>query len=246
MSILVDHLSRRFGEQEAVKSIRFDVQAGTIFGLLGANGAGKTTTLRMLATLLQPTSGRATVAGHSILDAPLEVRRNLGYLTGDTGLYGRLTPTEIFRYFGQLHGLSPSTLKQRIEWLAEGLAMGPFLQKKCEKLSTGQKQRVNIARALVHDPQVIVFDEPTAGLDILSAQFILDVLRGERDKGKTVLFSTHILSEAEVLCDTIGLLHQGELLSIGTLEETIEQWGATTLTQAMLQATRGDTGEAHP
>lgn len=124
--------------------------------------------------------------------------------------------------------------------------MGPFLQKKCEKLSTGQKQRVNIARALVHDPQVIVFDEPTAGLDILSAQFILDVLRGERDKGKTVLFSTHILSEAEVLCDTIGLLHQGELLSIGTLEETIKKWDATTLTQAMLQATRGNTGEAHP
>jgi sodium transport system ATP-binding protein len=246
LSILVDHLSRRFGEQEAVKSIRFDVQAGTIFGLLGANGAGKTTTLRMLATLLQPTSGRATVAGHSILDSPLEVRRNLGYLTGDTGLYGRLTPTEIFRYFGQLHGLSKDILDKRIEWLAEGLAMGPFLHKKCEKLSTGQKQRVNIARALVHDPQVIVFDEPTAGLDILSAQFILDVLRGERDKGKTVLFSTHILSEAEVLCDTIGLLHQGELLSIGTLEETIEKWDASTLTQAMLQATRGNTVEALP
>ena len=237
MTILVDHLTRRFGNHEAVSGLRFDVQSGTIFGLLGANGAGKTTTLRMLATLLQPSSGTAFVGGHSILDSPIEVRRTLGYLTGDTGLYGRLTPLETFRYFGGLYDLSTVKIEERIAWLTEGLSMSPFLEQRCDRLSTGQRQRVSIARALIHDPDVIVFDEPTSGLDIVSSQFILDVLKQERLKGKTVLFSTHILAEAELICDVIGVLHEGKMLSLGTPRETLERWKAETLTHALLNAT---------
>ena len=233
----MDHLTRRFGSHEAVSSLRFDVQSGSIFGLLGANGAGKTTTLRMLATLLQPSSGTARVGGHSILECPLEVRRVLGYLTGDTGLYGRLTPLETLRYFGGLYGMPKAQLEDRISWLTNGLSLSPFLEQRCERLSTGQRQRVSIARALIHDPRVIVFDEPTSGLDIISSQFILDVLREEREKGKTVLFSTHILSEAELICDVIGVLHKGQMLSIGSPEETMARWKATSLTRALLHAT---------
>ena len=237
MTILVDHLTRRYGNREAVRGLRFDVQSGTIFGLLGANGAGKTTTLRMLATLLQPSSGTAHVGGYSILDSPIEVRRALGYLTGDTGLYGRLTPLETFRYFGGLYEMPKKELEERISWLNAGLSITPFLEQRCERLSTGQRQRVSIARALIHDPDVIVFDEPTSGLDIVSSQFILEVLKQEKEKGKTVLFSTHILAEAELICDVIGVLHEGKMLSIGSPQETLSRWGASTLTHALLNAT---------
>ncbi len=237
MSILVQDLARSFGDLDAVRHVRFDVQPGTIFGLLGANGAGKTTTLRMLATLLQPSSGTARIHGHDIRESPIEVRKNLGYLTGDTGLYGRLTPKETFVFFGKLYGMSPEEIKTRTEWLVNGLGMAEFFHTKCGKLSTGQQQRVNIARALLHDPAVLIFDEPTSGLDIISAQFILDVLREEKERGKTVLFSTHILAEAELLCDVIGLLHQGQLLHVGTLDEICSRWEADSLTHAMIRAT---------
>jgi sodium transport system ATP-binding protein len=243
LTILVDHLSRSYGGHKAVSRVRFDVQPGTIFGLLGANGAGKTTTLRMLSTLLQPSSGNAFVGGHSILENPIQVRRNLGYLTGDTGLYNRLTPRETFHYFGSLYDMTKGAIAERCEWLARGLQMDAFMNTRCGKLSTGQKQRVNIARALLHDPDVIIFDEPTSGLDIVSSQFILRVLEQEKAKGKTVLFSTHILSEAELLCDTIGLLHEGSLLSLGTLDETCTRWRANSLTHALLNATTRPSSE---
>ena len=235
-AISVTDLRRSFADVEAVRGISFTVEPGRIFGLLGPNGAGKTTTLRVLATLLPPTSGRAVVAGYDVVEEPLEVRRRLGYLTGDTGLYARLTPAELLRYFGDLYSLPRKTLEPRISALCDELGITPFRDRPCGKLSTGQKQRVSIGRALLHDPPVLVLDEPTSGLDILSSQHILALLREARDRGKAILFSTHVMAEAELLCDSIGLLHRGELLALGTLDELRDRYAANTLAEAFLRA----------
>ncbi|GMV40260.1 MAG: hypothetical protein AMXMBFR64_19760 [Myxococcales bacterium] len=236
MGIEVNGLLRTFGEVVAVRDLSFQVPAGQIFGLLGPNGAGKTTALRVLATLIAPTAGHARVAGHDVVASPLDVRRSLGYLTGDTGLYARLTPAELLRFFGELHAMPRARLEARIDALVATLDMGSFRDRHCGKLSTGQQQRVSIARALVHDPPVLVLDEPTSGLDILSAQYILDLLRAERDRGKAILFSTHVMAEAELLCDRIGILHEGRLLATGTLDELLAPTGARSLTEAFLRA----------
>lgn len=238
MTIQADGLSRTFEGRTVVDALTFQILPGQIFGLLGGNGAGKSTTLRMLATLLTPTSGEARVGGYSVRTESIQVRRNLGYVTGDTGLYGRLTPRELLRFSGELYGCSASRIGLRTEELAEGLQFRKFLDQKCETLSTGQSQRINLARALLHEPPYLILDEPTSGLDILSAQFMLDYLKAEKENGRTILFSTHILSEAELLCDTLGILHEGTMLSIGSLPDTLAKWGAESLLQAMLHATR--------
>lgn len=206
-----------------------DVAAGEVVGLLGPNGAGKTTTLRMLATLLTPTSGAATVAGYDVQAAPLEVRRRLGYLTGDTGLYGRLTPREVLRYFGQLHGMAPAPLAARIDELVALLGIGGYADRRCETLSTGQKQRVSIARAVLHDPAVLILDEPTSGLDILAARDILRFFRAQADAGKAVLLSTHILAEVELICDRAAIIHKARVRHIGSLAELQARGGSDTL-----------------
>lgn len=234
--IRADQLSRSFAEVDAVTGISFQVEPGTIYGLLGPNGAGKTTALRMLATLLRPTGGQAMVAGFDVVQNPVEVRRNLGYLTGDTGLYQRLTPVEILRYFGNLYGMSPQKIDTRIQELTRAFQLTEFATRRCGKLSTGQRQRTSIARAMVHDPAVLILDEPTNGLDILSSQFILQILRTERARGKAILFSTHILAEAELLCDRIGLLHRGRLLFEGTVAEILGHYACPSLALAMLEA----------
>ena len=235
-TIEVTGLQRTFGEVVAVRDLSFRVEAGQIFGLLGPNGAGKTTALRVLSTLIVPTAGTARVAGYDVVTDPLDVRRSLGYLTGDTGLYARLTPAELLRFFGELHDMPRLALEARIDHLVASLDIAEFRDRHCGKLSTGQQQRVSIARALVHDPPVLVLDEPTSGLDILSAQYILELLRGERDRGKAILFSTHVMAEAELLCDRIGLLHRGALLAVGTLDELLAPTGARSLTEAFLRA----------
>jgi sodium transport system ATP-binding protein len=210
---------KKRGDIRAAENISILVVPGQIYGLLGANGAGKTTTLRMLATLLQPTSGTARVAGFDVLTEPQKVRANVGFLAASTALYGRLTARETLEYFGRLNGIAASEIKARTGKLADALDMHDFLDRRCEKFSTGMKQKTSIARTLIHDPAVMIFDEPTLGLDIMAARTIVKFVRECRARGKTVVYSTHIMSEVEKLCDVIGIIHDGRLLAEGTLAE---------------------------
>ena len=211
------------GDVVAANRVSFTCQPGEIFGLLGPNGAGKTTTLRMLSTVLQPTSGTAIVAGHDVIAAPLEVRRAIGFLSANTGLYGKLTARETLEYFGKLHGLGGRSLSRRVDELIELFDIGTFANVYCEKLSSGMKQKVSIARAIVHDPEVLILDEPTLGLDILVASTMIQMVEDSRARGKCIIFSTHIMSEVERLCDRIGIVHRGELRAVGTLQELRER-----------------------
>lgn len=208
---------KKRGEIHAVDGVSFRVEPGQIYGLLGANGAGKTTTLRLLATLLKPTSGFARVAGFDVAGEPERARANVGFLAASTALYGRLTARELIAYFGQLNGMSDAAIRARIEQLAGELDMHEFLDRRCEKLSTGMKQKTSIARTLVHDPLVMIFDEPTLGLDVMTARAIVKFVRDCRARGRTVIYSTHVMSEVAKLCDVVGILHQGQLLAEGTL-----------------------------
>ncbi len=210
---------KKRGEIRAVDGVSFRVEPGQIYGLLGANGAGKTTTLRLLATLLQPTAGTATVAGFDIVAAPEKVRARVGFLATSTALYGRLTAREMIAYFGRLNGLAEAEIKVRLQRLADELDLHEFLDRRCEKLSTGMKQKTSIARTLIHDPAVMIFDEPTLGLDVMAARAIVRFVRDCKGRGKTVIYSTHMMSEVEKLCDTIGIIHGGRLLAEGTLGE---------------------------
>ena len=207
------------GEVRAVVGLELECRFGEIYGLLGPNGAGKTTTLRMLATILAPTAGGGTIAGADIVTQPLEVRRRIGFLSASTGLYPRLTGRETLHYFGSLHGMAPGRLEVRVQELIERFDLSSFVDQRCESLSSGQKQRTSIARAVLHDPPVLILDEPTTGLDILATSDMIDFIASRKGAGRCVLFSTHILSEAERLCDRIGVIHRGRLLASGSLDE---------------------------
>src|SRR5688572_13115261 len=203
------------GEVHAVDHVSFDVRPGEVFGLLGPNGAGKTTTLRILCTVLKPTGGTATVAGYDVVRQGNEVRHHIGFLSANTGVYERMTAREMVAYYGRLHGLNGDRLRARIDELFGDLRMNDFRDVMGGKLSTGMKQKVSIARALVHDPPVLVFDEPTAGLDVLVQRSVLRQIAALRDAGKCVAFSTHIMHEAEKLCDRIAIMHRGAILTCG-------------------------------
>ncbi|WP_035571506.1 ABC transporter ATP-binding protein [Halonatronum saccharophilum] len=209
---------KKEGEVVALHPTSLSVNEGEVFGVLGPNGAGKTTLLRMLATILTPTDGSGEVNGYDILSQKEEVKSSIGFLSGNTKLYGRLTPTEILNYFGELYGLGKEEIRVRKEELITLLNMEEFIDKKVEKLSTGQTQKVSIARALLHDPDIYMLDEPTLGLDILTSKSIIEFIRGEAGRGKTIIFSTHYMEEAEVLCDRVALLHKGRILDIDTTE----------------------------
>lgn len=204
-------------EINAVDGISLSVNAGEIVGILGPNGAGKTTLLRMMSKLMKPTSGMVSIRinDEEITD-DLEVKRHIGYLSNNTRLYGRLSARELLQMLGVLYGISEEDTQKRIAKISEILSMDSFLDNRIEKLSTGQTQRASIARCLVHDPQVYIFDEPTLGLDIISSAAIIDFMKGERERGKTVLYSTHYMEEAEYLCDRIIMIHQGKIISEGT------------------------------
>jgi sodium transport system ATP-binding protein len=217
------------GRVDAVRGINLRIMPGEIFGLLGQNGAGKTSTLRMLATILPPSEGTARIDGIDVVQDPIEVRRRLGFLSGSTGLYPRLTPRETLQHFGVLHGIAPERLAARIDELLGVFDMRPWADGRCEALSTGQRQKVSIARALLHDPAVLILDEPTTGLDVLATSAMIEFIESRRAAGTCVLFSTHVLSEAERLCDRIGIIHQGQVLACGTKEELRAQTGATWL-----------------
>lgn len=228
--VVVERLGKVFhdrsrGPVHAVRNVSFAAEAGEVFGLLGPNGAGKTTTLRMLATILSPTSGSASIAGHGITTEASAVRSSIGYLSGDTGLYARLTPREVLRYFARLNAYPEHALGARVDSLIERFGMEAFAGVRCDRLSTGMRQKVSIARAVVHDPPVLILDEPTAGLDIIVAEGLLRFIEDARAAGKCVLFSTHIMREAERLCDRIGILHEGELLAVETFAGLQERTG---------------------
>jgi sodium transport system ATP-binding protein len=216
---------RKRGQIKAVDAVNFRCEPGRIFGLLGVNGAGKTTCLRMLATILGPTSGTASVNGFDIVNAPEKVRASIGFLSTATALYGRLTAFEVVQYFGRLHGMTESALRPRIDELFTALAMNEFRDRRCDKLSTGMKQKTSIARTLVHDPPVMIFDEPTLGLDVLTARTVLGFIRECGQRGKTVIFSTHVMSEVEKLCDSIAIIHGGRVLADGALTQLRERTG---------------------
>jgi len=234
------HLTKTFrdkkrGEIRAADDISFAVAPGQIYGLLGANGAGKTTTLRLLATLLRPTSGSATVAGFDVTTAPEKVRAHVGFLAASTALYARLTARETITYFGRLNGMTPAAIRGRLKQLSAELDMDEFLDRRCDKFSTGMKQKTSIARTLIHDPAVMIFDEPTLGLDVMTARAIVRFVRDCRARGKTVIYSTHVMSEVEKLCDTIGIIHGGRLLAEGTLAELRVRHGEQDLEEIFVQ-----------
>ena len=233
-------LSKRFqdkkrGEIRAVDNVSFTCKPGQIYGLLGANGAGKTTTLRMLATILEPTDGTAIVCGYDVVEAPEKVRANVGFLSTATALYPRLTAQELVEYFGRLNGLDEATLKKRVDEIFNRLDMNGFRDRRCDKLSTGMKQKTSIARTLVHDPPVMIFDEPTTGLDVMTARTIINFISECRDRGKAVIFSTHIMSEVERLCDHIGIIHDGKLLEEGTVPKLREKYSEHNLEEIIVK-----------
>ena len=238
------HLVKRFGDFKAVDHVSLEVSAGEVVGVLGPNGAGKTTTLRMLAGILTPTTGTVHVAGVDLRADPLSAKRRMGFLSGDTQLYRRLTPRELLLYFGKLYEVPDDQVKDRAETLIRQLDMTPFADRPCGALSSGQKQRANIARAFLHEPDLLILDEPTATLDVWSGQFIVEAIRRERAAGKAILFSTHLMSEVEYLCDRIYLVHGGRVVEQGTLPEILERSGCRNLTDAFLtRAREAETGQ---
>ncbi len=234
---------KKRGEIRASDEVSFRAEPGRIYGLLGANGAGKTTILRMLATLLQPTSGAATVAGFDVVREAERVRANVGFLAASTALYGRLTARETIAYFGRLNGMSAGAIRERVARLADELEMHEFLDRRCEKLSTGMKQKTSIARMLVHDPAVMIFDEPTLGLDVMTARAIVRFVRECRSRGKTVIYSTHIMSEVEKLCDAVGIVHRGKLLAEGAPAELRARFGENDLEETFVKIVTAEESE---
>ena len=243
ITVQVEGLAKTFfdearGAIQAVDGVSFDCRAGAIFGLLGANGAGKTTMLRMLATILRPTAGRARVMGHDVVAEPEVVRRSLGFYSASTALYPRLTARETLEFFARVNRYPRERVGARVDELVERFGIDRFESVRVEKLSSGMKQKVSIARTVVHDPPVLVFDEPTVGLDVINALEMQEVIRALRAEGKTIIFSTHVMSEAEKLCDTIAIIHGGRLLTSGSLEEHRRATGKHYLEDIFVQYVR--------
>ncbi len=249
--IEVTGVSRSFGARKVVSNVSFQVAPGEVVGLLGPNGAGKTTTLRMLAGLLTPHEGHARLMGLDVHQQPLEARQQLGFLTASTGLYDRLTGREVLQIFGGLYGMTRAAIISRIAHLTVELDLDKFIDLRCSALSSGQKQRISIARAVMHDPPAYVLDEPTAMLDPLASVAILEMVKRASDRGKAVLFSTHRMEEAEFLCSRLLFMREGELVAEGSSASLKDQSKQGTLTGAFLHfarkvsaAKRADTGTA--
>jgi len=247
--IAVEHLSKVFkvgkkqqkaenlksSEVKAVDDVSFECHPGRVFSLIGPNGAGKTTTLRIIATILKPSEGRVSVAGHDVVDDPKGVKKNLGFLTGSTGLYERLTPDELITFFGKLYDMPKELLETRKKEFFDLLDIHPFANKKIGKLSTGMKQKVSIVRTMIHDPQVLVFDEPTSGLDVISSAAIIELIRRNRERGKTIIFSTHIMGEVELLADDIAIIHEGRIKYLDTFDGFRAQMQSSSLVEEFIR-----------
>ena len=243
--IEIEELTKNFpnpdgSEKTAVDRVSFRVEPGEIYGLLGPNGAGKTTTLRMVSGLLQPTAGRVLIHGQDVTGHTADVKRQIGYLTANTGLYQRLTPIEVLQYFAVLYGLPKPQSRRRIDELVDWLGMQEFKKLRCGALSTGQKQRTSIARALIADPPILILDEPTLGLDVLSNRLILQFIQTQANAGKAILLSTHALDEIEKMCRRIGLIHNGRLVAEDTLEGLKRSTGKDRLSDAFLHLVHAD------
>ena len=218
-AVAVERLEKTLGSNRVLRGISFDAQAGQIFGLLGPNGAGKTTTLRIICTLLAPDRGSVAVLGFDTRKAPEEVRRRIGVVTADIGVYPRLSARENIEYFARLCGVAGNELTRRIDGVIERLDMGSFSKQRAESLSSGQKQKVAIGRAIVHDPEILMFDEPTSNLDVLASKEVREFMVEAKGRGKCVIFSTHVMHDAERLCDRMTILHQGQVVASGTTAE---------------------------
>ena len=238
--IHVENLTKSFrdlrrGQVLAVDHVTFDAKAGEVFGLLGPNGAGKTTTMRILCTVLKPTDGVATLAGFDVVTQATLVRQNIGFLSASTAIYDRLTAWEMVEFFGKLYDLAPEQLRERMEALFATLQMNDFRDVLGAKMSTGMRQKVSIARAIVHDPPVMIFDEPTLGLDVLVARAVLQNIERLRDEGKCILYSTHIMREVEKICNRVAIISKGKIQASGTLEELRERHGQQDLEELFFQ-----------
>jgi sodium transport system ATP-binding protein len=215
----------RRGLVHAVHGVSFEARPGEIFGLLGPNGAGKTTTMRILCTVLRPTGGSARVAGFDVVTQPADVRQHIGFMSANTAIYDRMSAWELVDYFGRLYGMTDERLRQRQEEVFESLRMNDFRDMLGAKMSTGMRQKVSIARAIIHDPPVLIFDEPTSGLDVLVARAVLQNIEQLRGLGKCIIFSTHIMREVERLCDRVAIISKGQVQACGTLAELRERHG---------------------
>lgn len=237
--IQVREISKTFydpkrGTHAAVDRVSFEVSAGEVFGLLGPNGAGKTTTLRLLATLLKPSSGTAILNGCDINAEPAKVRAQIGFLSGDMGLYARLTPLEILDFFGKLNGMDAQRRAKRVAQLLTLLDMNDFAGVRTDKLSTGMKQKTAIARTMLHDPPILILDEPSSGLDVPTARTIESAIMDAKKSGKCIIYSTHVMEEAEYLCDRIGVIDNGRLKTTGTMEQLRDATGKHRLREIFL------------
>lgn len=239
--ISIQNLTKQFGNTIAVNAISFEIHDGEIFGLLGENGAGKTTTMRMLATMLKPTSGTAKINGYDIVSQPFEVRKRIGILFGgEAGLYDRLTARENIAYFAELNGMEPDKIHKRIDELAEILDMKDFIDKRVGKFSKGMKQKVTIARSIVHNPDVMLLDEPSIGLDVTSTRMLHDFIQSCKQQGKSVVYSSHIMSEIEKLCDRLAIIHKGVLMTVCTIDDLKDKYQSNNLEEIFIKVVGGN------
>jgi len=233
---LTKTFTSRRGTVHAAVDVSFECSAGRIFGLLGPNGAGKTTTLRMLATILTPTAGSATIAGFDVQSQPGAVRERIGFLATETGLYDRFTARETLRFFGRINSLSAEEIRRRSDEIFATLDMTALADRRVGTFSTGEKQKLSLARSILHDPPVLILDEPTFGLDVMAARTVVDTIALFREQGRTILLSTHIMRVAEKLCDRIGILYRGRLHALGTLDELTKRFGGNDLEEVFFSA----------
>ncbi len=231
----INQLGKAYGDFRALRSVTLEARSGEVFGLLGANGAGKTTLLRTLATLLSPTSGSASVNGFDIVRQSHQVRASIGLVSGGMGLHDRLTGRETLRYFASLYGLSSARTEERIETLNRQLDLGDLLDIRAGGFSTGMKQKIVVARALIHDPPVLLLDEAASGLDVLARRTLLDLVAALRTQERLIVYSTHVMSEVEELCDRLAVISGGEVLKVGTVNELVQDSGESNLERAFFQ-----------
>ncbi len=222
--ISIQNVSKWFGKFKAIDSVNIEVKKGEIFGLLGLNGAGKTTTQRMVSTVFQPTKGEILVNGFNSKNDSSEVRKNIGFLPTEVGLYDRLTAREVIRYFGILNDIEENQINDKIDVILEKLSLTEYADKRCSKLSRGNKQKVAIARAIIHEPQVFIFDEPTSGLDVISSRAVLDFVKQCKEDGRTILYSSHSMYETEEICDRISIIHDGKILMTNSIKKIQKEY----------------------
>jgi sodium transport system ATP-binding protein len=228
----IENISKKFNNFVALEDVSFEVKEGELFGLLGENGAGKTTMLRILSTIMTPTSGTAKVLNYDIVKNPQEVRSSIGILFGgETGLYERLTARENIKYYGELNDMPSSDIDKRIDELVKIFGMQEYIDKKVAGFSKGMKQKVSFARSIVHSPKVMLLDEPTSGLDVTAIMEVHNFIKECKNQGKTVIFSSHTMSEVEELCDRIAILHKGKIMDVGTQDELKKKYNVNTITE---------------